>query len=1305
MEYKKFDLSKYIFFHSYVTFTGDSLYSFSFAPGPAKGSLKIRSNESKRSILTPFKNQDQSCNSSTSLSDDDDGFWLYNNYVDRGPNEISFPPSLIHNPNLGIVTLDSEGTILTFNKMATTLLSRTENELSVGKVDFLEMLDGLPMKEDLSRIPRGIYSEDFTIGDSPNSSCRPAAVVYSGHIVNMDEKCKNVFSLWLGEADHDRWIAVMEPIISHQCVLEIMRSSGKIMEHDSEFSNLFGKPGKCLIGEDISNLLPSFKLPTEFHSSNDVSLNFQDIYGKIGNSYFFPLSASVLESGDRVIKVRLSVYKYMSGLVIIDQNTGNIVDYNYNFIKHMFGYNQGELLGKKISLILPEFANVSKIVKNSNSLISSTDSVLTKHFTPTKNANRNTSVSEDKSINVGMNISKLSDKLFTPNTDGKKENDNINQFTPVKGISPKNLIKPITSTPSGPENCNSINEKIAEGVFNSLGKHKDGAMLELMYQTRWIKEDKLWAVWIMHNSDILMNESFMTISTQTSAMNNSLSHSYSSKKSQDLLNRQSNSLSLIKSDYSSDEEDQTSSFTTNTDGTSGDEYIPSQFKKNKVKKQSLLSKEEQEARLAAGTFGDNYTVLRQIGKGAYGCVKMSYRNDDGYLVVTKFIRKSRVPADSWVDDLQYSGRRIPLEISLLSGLDHPNIVKILDFHENNDYFQLVMQKWGAGMDLFEFIDRHPQLDEPLASYIFRQICDALEYLNSRGVLHRDVKDENVVIDHKFRAKLIDFGSAAFVTPDTRFTVFAGTVEYCSPEVLRGNIYRGHELEIWSLGVTLFTLMYAENPFYDMNEILRAEVHFPFSLSSDFHHLVKGMLLKDPNSRLTLKDVSSHPWTRQPCIIKNYRFEEVVRCTIDEAKPRKYISDYSDSESIPSSNNLSSDSRKTSHHLSYNSENSKNSSFYFSRSDMSLNKSGSPLFHSRRPQTGHFKSLSCGETGYTPERFAMYTGCVCDGSDGCSVVASPHPLNSDVLSNATSRTSTTTSVTSTVTVDSESFSLVLQQSGESVYTEDSSSDSTDVSSDSSDTADESCTTCSSCSNCSCSDDESSSDGESSENDDTLAVNFAAKMSLAEEDDSRSSRTEETEESITTGDVSLTETDSCYAGSYDSSPTDGTNEITSHNLDGPNRLDSEEATSTILSSKCDSVEDLERLEPLPMEEEPIVSENQEMDTHDSTKGLEPDLNSKNAQNKKKSAVGSNKLFSSCPNDSENQSENTSCPQSNFKGPGFFGDEDKIINKPKKQPLKSIENLCNPVVPSKSVEETGKLKKENSDCDNNFESTTAS
>ncbi|XP_013149578.1 PREDICTED: PAS domain-containing serine/threonine-protein kinase [Papilio polytes] len=300
---------------------------------------------------------------------------------------------------------------------------------------------------------------------------------------------------------------------------------------------------------------------------------------------------------------------------------------------------------------------------------------------------------------------------------------------------------------------------------------------------------------------------------------------------------------------------------------------------------SLMSQcgEEQ----VAGEYSKHYVTLKQIGKGAYGCVKMAYRRSDRLLTVAKFILKEKVGAHFWVD--APDGRRVPLELSLLTTLKHHNIVSIVDVFENDKYFQMVMEKHGAGMDLFEFIERRPRLDEPLISYIFRQIGQAVEYLHSLNILHRDIKDENVIIDNKFHVKLIDFGSATFMSPDTLFSTFYGTTEYCSPEVLTGNKYAGPELEMWSMGITLYVLTFFVNPFSDIEDTVHGALAFPHAVSEEMEHLLRWMLCKEPAQRCSVPQLMAHPWTKQPLNINNYVFQDVVDCDRHEANPEMYFS--------------------------------------------------------------------------------------------------------------------------------------------------------------------------------------------------------------------------------------------------------------------------------------------------------------------------------------------------------------------------------------------------------------------------------
>lgn len=292
--------------------------------------------------------------------------------------------------------------------------------------------------------------------------------------------------------------------------------------------------------------------------------------------------------------------------------------------------------------------------------------------------------------------------------------------------------------------------------------------------------------------------------------------------------------------------------------------------------------------LTAGEYGQKYVTLHQVGQGAFGCVKLAYRAEDKLLVVTKFITKAKVPADSWVEG-DVAGETIPFEASLLCAIKHRNIVCVLDMFQNSSTVQLVMAKHGD-MDLFEFIDRNPVMEEGLASLIFRQVVAAVHFLHSKEILHRDIKDENVIIDYNFNCKLIDFGSATFFKPEQLFTIFYGTVEYCSPEVLQGRAYAGPELEAWSLGVLLYIVMFGENPFYDPADTVRAQLHPPHNdVSPQCMELLESCLEPEPTRRASLWYIKEHEWVTMSGVSAcDYSLSEVIPCTESERRPATHF---------------------------------------------------------------------------------------------------------------------------------------------------------------------------------------------------------------------------------------------------------------------------------------------------------------------------------------------------------------------------------------------------------------------------------
>ncbi|XDB48079.1 hypothetical protein AB1E18_001663 [Capra hircus] len=282
-----------------------------------------------------------------------------------------------------------------------------------------------------------------------------------------------------------------------------------------------------------------------------------------------------------------------------------------------------------------------------------------------------------------------------------------------------------------------------------------------------------------------------------------------------------------------------------------------------------------------GAYSLKYSTLSPIGSGAFGFVWTAVDKEANKEVVVKFIKKEKVLEDCWIEDPKLG--KVTLEIAILCKVEHANIIKVLDVFENQGFFQLVMEKHGSGLDLFAFIDRHPSLDEPLASYIFRQLVAAVVYLRSESILHRDIKDENIVIAEDFSIKLIDFGSAAYLERGKLFYTFCGTIEYCAPEVLMGNPYRGPELEMWSMGVTLYTLIFEENPFCELEETMEAAINPPYLVSEDLMNLMSGLLQPVPEQRTTLEELVTDPWVTQPVNLADYTWEEVCRLNKSDSR--------------------------------------------------------------------------------------------------------------------------------------------------------------------------------------------------------------------------------------------------------------------------------------------------------------------------------------------------------------------------------------------------------------------------------------
>ncbi|XP_006159308.1 NUAK family SNF1-like kinase 2 isoform X2 [Tupaia chinensis] len=250
-----------------------------------------------------------------------------------------------------------------------------------------------------------------------------------------------------------------------------------------------------------------------------------------------------------------------------------------------------------------------------------------------------------------------------------------------------------------------------------------------------------------------------------------------------------------------------------------------------------------------------YEFLETLGKGTYGKVKKA-RESSGRLVAIKSIRKDKIKDEQ---DLMHIRR----EIEIMSSLNHPHIIAIHEVFENRSKIVIVMEYASQG-DLYDYINERQRLSERDARHFFRQIVSAVHYCHQNGVVHRDLKLENILLDANGNIKIADFGLSSLYHQGKFLQTFCGSPLYASPEIVNGKPYTGPEVDSWSLGVLLYILVHGTMPFdgQDHKTLVKQISNGAYReppKPSDACGLIRWLLMVNPTRRATLEDVASHWW--------------------------------------------------------------------------------------------------------------------------------------------------------------------------------------------------------------------------------------------------------------------------------------------------------------------------------------------------------------------------------------------------------------------------------------------------------------
>ncbi|XP_073318615.1 serine/threonine-protein kinase SIK3 homolog isoform X1 [Pagrus major] len=254
----------------------------------------------------------------------------------------------------------------------------------------------------------------------------------------------------------------------------------------------------------------------------------------------------------------------------------------------------------------------------------------------------------------------------------------------------------------------------------------------------------------------------------------------------------------------------------------------------------------------------HYEIERTIGKGNFAVVKLATH------IITKAKVAIKIVDKTQLDDENL--KKIFREVQIMKLLKHPHIIRLYQVMETERMIYLVTE-YASGGEIFDHLVAHGRMAEKDARKKFKQIVAAVHFCHCRNIVHRDLKAENLLLDHNLNIKIADFGFSNLFSRGQLLKTWCGSPPYAAPELFEGKEYDGPKVDIWSLGVVLYVLVCGALPFDGSTlqnlraRVLSGKFRIPFFMSTDCEYLIRHMLVLEPSRRLTMEQICKNKWMR------------------------------------------------------------------------------------------------------------------------------------------------------------------------------------------------------------------------------------------------------------------------------------------------------------------------------------------------------------------------------------------------------------------------------------------------------------